>query len=189
VPQKQGFERFETRSVGVFRVCRVTEISFNRQLHPRTNPESVLFRRRRVWKCGKTKGVVTKTRRVSTCRKTSTDKSRILVFDTTFLEKKSHCHNVLACSWINSSRVPAPRFGPVSNPLRLRIFFTVLRVTDCMPNFFNSPKIRLYPQPVSLANLRISLSISCDVRRRPSFSDFFSSLQPHESNVVSCSHA
>ena len=107
------------------------------------------------------------TRRVPTCKKATTNKSLNPVLVRTRLLKKSHCQSVAAWIFKNSSQVPRPRLGPGSSPFAVRMFLTVLRETERTPSFFSSPKMRVYPQLFSRANIRISRRICSAVRRLP----------------------
>jgi hypothetical protein len=59
------------------------------------------------------------------------------------LEKKSHCHRLLACALRKSAQVPLVGSVFGSNSFSLRMLMTVVRQIFVIPSFFNSPRMRV----------------------------------------------
>ncbi len=87
--------------------------------------------------------------------------------------RKPQDQSVEECRLRNCSHVDSERSGNGSIPCSLRMFRTVVRETDMIPSFRNSPSIQVYPQPGDLNISSTSLRISALVRGLPArFFDF-----------------
>jgi len=85
---------------------------------------------------------------------------------TTFFEKKSLAHSILAYMRMNPCHEPSPRVGPNSRPFSSGMFQTVPLLIFVGPSRFGSPRIRPGPQALSLAICTTSCRTSSGLRGR-----------------------